>query len=181
MELSLFQGTLLFSLAFLLAGGSLLLKYRPVAALARAFPRSSQAGMTLMALALLWTGWKIFNLGAADYGDYRQYILIAFGVLGLMTFKYAPDFLSVRAASILYLYIANWLLDSAWMEYGEPLRLFMVAPLYLGIALSLYLAYAPYRLRDFFGWLFSIDARAKRMAAILAVYGLLLSGIAFAY
>ena len=49
------------------------------------------------------------------------------------------------------------------------------------IALALYLAYAPFRMRDFFTWLFAVDARAKRLASVVAVYGALLSGIAFAY
>lgn len=159
----------------------MLLKYKPVAAIARSFPRSPQAGTVLMIVALAWTGWKVLNLGAADYGDYRQYILIVFGLLGLAAFKYAPDFLSVRASTILYLYLADWLLDAAWMQYAEPLRLVMVAPVYLGIALALYLAYAPYRVRDFFGWLFSLDARAKKLAVFFTCYGVLLTGVAFAY
>lgn len=181
MQLSLFQATLLFGLILLGAGASLLLKYRPVAAVARGFPRSGQAGVLLMILAMGWTAWKVWNLGSADYGDFKQFILIGFGVLGLLSFKYAPDFLSVRAATILYLYFADMILDSAWMQYAEPLRLFLVTPVYIGVALALYLAYAPFRLRDFFTWLFAADARAKRLASVVAGYGVLLSGIAFAY
>lgn len=181
MELSLTQATLFFGLALLLAGGSLLLKYKPVSALARGFPRSQQAGIVLMILAMAWTAWKVVNLGAADYGDYKRYILIGFGVLGMLSFKYAPDFLSVRASCILFLYAANSLLDAAWMRYDETQRLLMVVPVYAGIALSLYLAYAPYRVRDFFTWLFASDGRAKKLAMAVALYGVVLSGVAFTY
>ncbi len=180
-ELSLFQATFLFGIALLLLGGSFLLKYKPASALARSFPRSKQAGIVLMILAMAWTGWRVAHLGAADYGNFKQYILIGFGLLGVLSFRYASDFLSVRASTILFLLAADELLGGAWMRYDQSSRLFMVVPVYLGIALSLYLAYAPFRVRDFFGWLFANDGRAKKFAGVLAVYGLLVSVIAFAY
>ncbi|MBD5780777.1 hypothetical protein IEN85_14855 [Pelagicoccus sp. NFK12] len=181
MELSLTQSSLFFGLLLLAAGGSLLLKYSSAAAMARNFPRSEQAGKVLMILAMAWTGWKVWHLGSMDYGDYKQYILIGFGILGVLSFKYAADFLSVRASCILYLFFADMLVDSAWMRYEEPLRLLMVVPVYIGIALSLYLAYAPFRLRDFFGWAFAQESRGKSLAMVAAVYGLLLSGVAFTF
>lgn len=179
--MTLFQATLLFGLALLAAGGILLLKYNSASALARGFPRSRQAGIALMVAAMGVTLWKVAHLGAADYGDYKRYILIGFLVLGALAFKHAADFLSVRAATILFLLAADSLLDAAWMRYDEPLRLLLVAAVYLGIGLSLYLAYAPYRLRDFFGWLFFVESRAKKFAMALVVYGVLLGGVAFAY
>ena len=181
MELSLTQATLVFGLVLLILGGSLLLQYNSVSALARKFPRSQRAGVALMALAMAWTAWKVMRLGAADYGDFKQYILIGFGVLGMLTFKYAADFLSVRAATILFLFSADGLLDAAWMRFEHPQRLALVAPVYLGIALSLYLAYAPYRARDFFGWLFASAKRAKAFASAVGLYGLALCGLAFSY
>lgn len=147
----------------------------------RNFPRSRQAGKVLMILAMAWTGWKVWHLGSMDYGDYKQYILVGFGVLGALSFKYASDFLSVRASCILYLFFADMLVDSAWMRYEEPLRLLMVAPVYAGIALSLYLAYAPYRLRDFFAWLFAAKSRAKSFSLALTGYGVVLAGLAFTF
>lgn len=180
-ELSLTQSTLLLGLILLAVGGSLLLKYSSVSAIARSFPRSEQAGKVLMILAMAWTGWKVWNLGSMDYGDYKQYILIGFGVLGALSFKYAADFLSVRASTILYLFFADAMVDSAWMRYEEPLRLLMVFPVYVGIALSLYLAYAPYRVRDFFTWAFAVQSRAKTVALVMAAYGLVLSGVAFTF
>lgn len=181
MQLSLTQSSLFFGLILLAAGASLLLKYSSASAVARHFPRSEQAGKVLMILATAWTGWKVWHLGSMDYGDYKQYILIGFGVLGALSFKYAADFLSVRASTILYLFFADMLVDSAWMRYEEPLRLLMVVPVYIGIALSLYLAYAPYRLRDFFNWAFAQESRGKTLAMVAAIYGLLLSAVAFTF
>lgn len=178
-ELSLTLSTLLFGLILLLAGGSLLLKYTPVSAMAKAFPRSEKAGTVLMALAMIWTFWRVWHLGSLDYGDFKEYILVGFGVLGFLAFKYAPDFLSVRASTILYLFFADVLVDSAWMQYDKPLRLLMVAPVYVGIALALYLAYAPYRLRDFFSWVFANPGRGKVLAIALSAYGAILCGVAF--
>lgn len=181
MEFSLTQSTLFFGLILLATGGSLLTKYASVSAMMRNFPRSGQAGKVLMILAMAWTGWKVWNLGAMDYGDYKRYILIGFGVLGALSFKYASDFLAVRASCILYLFFADMLLASAWMRYEDPLRLLMVAPVYLGIALSLYLAYAPYRLRDFFAWLFLSDSKARAFSLLLTGYGAVLVGVAFSF
>lgn len=134
-----------------------------------------------MVLALAWTLFRVTKLGAADYGDFKQYILIGFLLLGGAAFRYAPDFLSVRACCILYLLAADHLLDAAWMHYDQPLRLLLVTPVYAGIALALYLAYAPYRLRDFFGWLFQASSRGKGFAVAMAAYGLLLGGVAFSF
>lgn len=181
MELSLTQSTLLLGLLLLAAGGSLLLKYTPVSAMMRGFPRSGQAGKVLMIIAMAWTGWKVWHLGAMDYGDYKQYILVGFGVLGALSFKYAADFLSVRASCILYLFFADMMVSSAWMRYDEPLRLLMVTPVYLGIAMALYLAYAPYRLRDFFAWLFATESRARAISVFASVYGAILAGVAFSF
>jgi hypothetical protein len=73
------------------------------------------------------------------------------------------------------------LLDSAYMQYGIPRRLFLVSLVYVGIALSLWLGAQPYRLRDFFGWLFARPGRARGFGALLAAYGLLLCGVSLSY
>jgi len=52
---------------------------------------------------------------------------------------------------------------------------------YVAIAAAIYLGGYPYRLRDFFGWLFARPGRPKALGALLASYGLLLSVLAFTY
>jgi len=72
-------------------------------------------------------------------------------------------------------------LGGAFGRYEEPLRLFMVAPIYFGIALSLYLGYSPFRMRDFFSWLFATDGRPRKLGLAFLIYGGFVSALAFAY
>jgi hypothetical protein len=67
------------------------------------------------------------------------------------------------------------------MEYSHPQRLFMVIIVFVAIVAALYLAAVPYRLRDFFQWLFTSPGRARAFGAGLLVYGLLLNVLAFTY
>jgi len=73
------------------------------------------------------------------------------------------------------------LLDSAYMQYDVPRRLFMVSAVYVALSLALWLGAQPYRLRDFFDWLFARPGRSRRLGGLLAAYGLLLCGVALSY
>lgn len=181
MELTLFQSTFLGGLLFAALGVIFALPNKPLSTMIRGFPRSRFAAYVTMALGGAWTLYMVLQLTEANYGNFKQYIFIAFAIIGLLSFKYAPDFLSVRGACILFLLIANTLLNGAFGHYEEPLRLFMVAPVYIGIALSLYLGYAPFRMRDFFSWLFATASRPRNLGLVLIVYGLFVSSLAFAY
>jgi hypothetical protein len=102
-------------------------------------------------------------------------------VLAALAFVYTPDFLAVRGLCVLMLIAAEPLLSAAYMEYDHPQRLLMVTAVYLGLALALYLAAAPYRLRDLFEWLFQQPARVRLAGAILLSYGLATAAAAFTY
>ena len=181
MELTLFQSTLYGGLLFAALGALFAIPNQSLSTMVRGFPRSRLAAYVTMILGGAWTLYMVLNLTEANYGNFKQYIFIAFAIIGLLSFKYAPDFLSVRGACILYLLIANTLLTGAFGHYDEPLRLFMVTPLYIGIALSLYLGYAPFRMRDFFGWLFATASRPRNFGLAILVYGIFVSSLAFAY
>ena len=181
MELTLFQSTLYGGLLIAALGALFAIPSKPLAAMVRGFPRSKMAAYVTMAIGGAWTLYKVLHLTEANFGNFKQYLFIAFLAIGLLSFKYAPDFLSVRGGCILFLLIANTILDGAFGHYEEPLRLFMVAPVYIGIALSLYLGYAPFRLRDFFGWLFATAGRPRNFGLFFLLYGLFVSSLAFAY
>ena len=181
MELTLFQSTLLAGLLFIALGALFVSTSKPVTILVKSFPRSRLAAYVTMGLGGAWTLWEVANLGEANYGEYRQYIFVAFAIIGLLAFKYAPDFLSVRGGCILYLLLANLILGGAFGRYEEPLRLFMVAPIYVGIAVSLYLGYSPFRMRDFLSWLFATDGRPRKLGLPFLIYGGFVSALAFAY
>jgi hypothetical protein len=57
----------------------------------------------------------------------------------------------------------------------------MVSLVYVALAGAIWLGAQPWRLRDFFGWLFAQPTRARSLGGALAVYGLVLSIVAFTY
>ncbi len=181
MDLNLFQSTLFAGILFALIGALFVTTNKPIIAMVKGFPRSRSAAYVTMTVGGIWTLYKVVHLGEANYGDFKHYIFIGFAIIGLLSFKYAPDFLSVRGACILYLLIANSLLNGAFGHYEEPLRLFMVAPVYVGSAVALYLGYSPFRVRDFFTWLFGTASRPKTFGLVFLIYGGLVGAIAFTY
>jgi hypothetical protein len=119
----------------------------------------------------------VSQLGPSDFGEYRVAIFVAFAAIAALSFKYAPDFLAVRGACALTLLIASVLLTATYGHY-EPLTLIFKGVLYLFIAIALYLAISPFRLRDFFHWLFVRGARARGFGAAFTILGLLFVGAA---
>lgn len=73
------------------------------------------------------------------------------------------------------------MLTSAFALYDIKARLFLSVFAYILIALSIYLAVAPYRARDFFEWLFQTQGRPKVIGGAIFTYGLVLSIAAFTY
>jgi hypothetical protein len=73
------------------------------------------------------------------------------------------------------------LLQAAYMEYEKPQRLLMVSLVYLALTAAIWLGAQPWRLRDFFSWLFAQPARARGLGGVLALYGVVLSIVAFTY
>ena len=57
----------------------------------------------------------------------------------------------------------------------------MVSAVYVAIVAAIFLGGYPYRLRDFFGWLFARASRPRLLGTLFASYGLLLSILAFTY
>jgi hypothetical protein len=179
--MSLLIATLIPGLLLLALGAALLSGRKTVGASLRAFPRSETAAMVFFGGGAIWFLTRVWHLSAADFGDYRTILCIAFAAIALLSFKYVPDFLAVRGLAVLLLLSAGPLLDAAFMHYDQPQRLLMVSVVYLFIALAIYLGAVPYRLRDFFEWLFRTPGRSRVLGAILAGYGLLLTITAFTY
>jgi len=180
-NMSLTVATLIPGLLLLVLGAGLVSGRKTVAASLKAFPRSSTAAMVFFGSGAIWFLYRVWHLSAADFGDYRAILCIAFGAIALLSFKYVPDFLAVRGVAVLVLLGAGPLLDAAFMHYDQPQRLLTVSVVYLLIALAIYLGAVPYRLRDFFEWLFRAPGRSRVLGACLAGYGLLLTITAFTY
>jgi hypothetical protein len=181
--MSLLLATLLPGLFLVLLGAVLVWNGAPVATRARALPRSQTATWVFFGLGAAWFLWRLSHTGESDLIFFKTPtpVLLGFGVLAGLAFIYTPDFLAVRGLSILMLLAAEPLLYAAYMEWSHPQRLLMVTALYVGLTAALYLAAYPFRLRDFFDWLFRTPGRPRLVGAILLAYGLATSVAAFTY
>lgn len=179
--MSLFFATFLTALILLVCGAVLIWNGPMVGAVARRFPRSQRAAYVTMGLGAAWTLYRVTQLGEADFGSYRTQIFIGFLALTILAFRFVPDFLSVRGLCVLILLSSDVLLTAAYMRYEEPARLFLVSLVYAMILLALYLAVSPFRVRDFFQWMFARNNRARAVGAVVSMYGLVLLGAAISY
>jgi len=181
--MSLFLATLLPGLFLALLGALLLWNNSLVGSAAKALPRSPRGAGLFFGAGTLWFIWRCAQLNESDLIFFKTpgLVMVAFGVLAVLAFIYTPDFLAVRGLCLLMLLVAEPLLYAAYMEYEHPQRLFMVSAVYLGLGLALYLAAAPYRLRDFFEWLYRQPSRPRLVGTILLSYGLATAAAAFTY
>jgi hypothetical protein len=181
--MSLFLATLLPGLFLALLGAVLLWPNSLVGSTAKALPRSNRAAWLFFGAGAAWFIWRCGQLTESDLIFFKTPgpVMIAFGVIAVLAFLYTPDFLAVRGLCVLMLLVAEPLLTSAYMEYQYPQRLLMVTAVYLGLSLALYLAAAPYRLRDFFDWLFLRPSRPRLVGTLLLAYGLATAAAAFTY
>jgi hypothetical protein len=177
--MSLFTSSLVPGLLLLLLGLPLALDLSGAKAAIKAFPRSTSVGYVVFTAAALWFLWEILHLSNADFGEYRVLLFIGFGLVAVLAYRCVPDFLGVRGACALILIGAAPFLDAAYMQYDHPARLFMVTAVYVAVALAIWVGAQPWRLRDFFGWLFARPARSRALGGLFVAYGLLLCGAAF--
>lgn len=179
--MSLTLATLLPGLLLLVLGLPLVLGHSGYAAVLKGFPRSPLATYVLFGTGAAWFLYGIWHLSPADFGEYRKILFFAFAAIAALSFKCVPDFLAVRGGCVLVLMAAMPLLDAAYMEYDRPQRLLMVTAVYVALSLAIWLGAQPYRMRDFFSWLFARPGRARALGGALAAYGLILCGVAFTY
>ena len=179
--MSLFLATLLPGI-FLAALGLVFLWNGPrLAPAARALPRSNGAAWLFFGAGAAWFLWRVSQLGEADLIFFQKptLVLFGFGALAVLSFIYTPDFLAVRGLCILMLLVAEPLFSAAYMQWDHPWRRLMVAEVYGALVVALYLAAAPYRLRDFFEWLFGRPGRPRLLGTVLLVCGLATVASAF--
>lgn len=179
--MSLLLATLITGLLLILIGVPLVMNVPAWNAVIKAFPRSRRAAYVLFTLGAAWFLYAIWHLSAADFGEFRVYLFIAFAAVAVLSYKCVPDFLAVRGLCTVILMGAMPLLTAAYMEYDKPQRLLMVSIVYVAIALAIWLGAQPWRMRDFLTWLFARPQRTQLVGGVLAGYGLLLAIVAFTY
>jgi hypothetical protein len=177
--MSLFAASLLPGIVLVVLGIPLAMDVAGVKAAIRAFPRSTSVGYVVFSVAAAWFLYNILHLSNADFGEYRYLLFAGFALVAVFSFKSVPDFLGVRGACALVLIGAAPFLDAAYMQYDRPARLFMVSLVYVALALSIWLGAQPWRLRDFFNWLFAREARSRILGGLFVAYGIVLCGAAF--
>jgi hypothetical protein len=178
---SLFTATLLTGLVLLAIGLPFAINHPGWESRARAFPRSISAAILLMGGGGLWFLYNVAHLGQSDFGDYKKLLLALFGGALIGSFFFLRDFLAVRGAAVLTLVAANDFLKSAYALYDIPQRLVLVTVLYVLVVIAIYLGTVPFRLRDFFGWLFVNRSRPRALGAIVSLSGLALLATAVSY
>jgi len=177
--MSLFAASILPGIVLLVLGLPLAMDVSGVKAAIRAFPRSNSVGYVVFSAAAAWFLYNILHLSNADFGEYRYLLFIGFALVAILAFRSVPDFLGVRGVCALILIGATPFLDAAYMQYDRPARLFMVSLVYVALALSIWLGAQPWRLRDFFAWLFARPARSRILGGLFVAYGIVLCGAAF--
>ena len=179
--MSLLLATLLPGLILVAVGGALLSGNSLVSSTLKSFPRSANATVVFFGAASVWFLYRVWNLSPADFGEYRLPLFLGFALVAALSYWCVPDFLAVRGLAALVLLAASPLLDAAYMEWSYPQRLFLVSFVYVGIAFAIWLGATPYRLRDFFEWLFRTSGRPRAVGSTLLGYGVLLIAVAFTY
>jgi hypothetical protein len=181
--MSLTLATLLPGLLLIVLGGVFFVNNSAIQSTFKALPRSQLGAFVFFGGGALWFIYNVWNVSAADlvvFSTPQPWVVIFVG-LAALAFFYVPDFLAVRGLCILTM-LGGWpLLMAAYMEWDKPQRLFMVSAVFVAVALAIYLGAAPFRLRDFFQWLFAMRWRSKALGTVLFAYGALLTAVAFTY
>lgn len=179
--MSLFWATFLSGLFLLGVGGLYATKGDALHKWSFQWIRSQTAAYALFGPAALWFLWHILNLSKADFGDYKNLLMIGFGTVAVSSFFVVKDFLAPRGLAVLMLLAARPLLDAAYMQFQHPQRLFLVVAVYVLICLSLWVGASPFRMRDFYTWLYKRKNRARIAGGTVAAYGLILLVTALTY
>ncbi|MDR3316473.1 MAG: hypothetical protein LBS68_00110 [Puniceicoccales bacterium] len=111
-------------------------------------PRINRAVFSLAAALFLW---KVCNLDAADFGNYRHLLFSAFFLLALGALAFNHGFLAARGLAIFQLVWANEFLTAGLGHFSSP-WLLAKAVAYVYILLAIYLVIYPYRLRNWLVW-----------------------------
>lgn len=178
--MSLFTVTIIIAIALLIKGVVWLAFPEWAETRWHSILRSPIAALIVFGLAGFWFLWNVAHLGEADFGQYKNWLLLIFGAAMVGAFFYLRDYLVIRGLSVIELLLAKVILDVAYMQ--PPVgRLFLVAFVYVVIIQALYFAALPYKMRDFLNWIFASKSRIKQFSFGFIAYGLVLAGAAFTY
>lgn len=142
------------------------------------FPRSSLAGVIILALDLVWSFWIVATMEMGEFSSFRRPFLIALPIGFFLALRFVDEFLAVRALGIFLLLSAEPLLEAAFFRY-ETSRLLLTVLAYGLIVLGLIWVTMPYKMRDEIDWLTESAARWRGLTALSFLYGVALLMLAF--
>ena len=174
------QATLYTGIVLIVLGLAFCWNGEPVKRALIQFGRSKTATFLVFGASTAWFIYKVAHLSEADEIGIisREFMLIVFIGVALLSFIYVPDFLSVRGLAILFLLVASELLEASWMQYSMMQHMLNIFVYVLMIAVALYMGAVPYKWRDFFTWLFTKAKRARLVGCAFLAYGLALAAMA---
>ncbi len=154
----------------------ILLKPETFTQWARRFPRNEKWGFVLMTIG---TCWFLYNLNAetiSDFANYKTFMMVGFGALGLLTCIFVRDFLAVRGSAIVLLLLAWFTLNhTRWAD--SQWKLVLVVWAYLWVIGGIWLTISPWRARDAILWKTATPQRLKVMSLFRLALGLLILGL----
>jgi hypothetical protein len=149
-----------------------LLKPSALAAAMRKFPRSETWGFVLMGLGTVWFLWNLNNESISDFASYKNFMLLGFGAIGVMTCIFVRDFLAVRGLAVLLLLLGKLMLDTArW--HDSQWRLVISTWAYVWIIAGMWFTISPWRLRDIIQWTTANEQRVRTVSAFRLLAGAL--------
>ena len=178
--MTLFHAILGFGFFLLLLGATLLSGMPIIERGFKAFPRNRIAGITLFGAGAAWFIWNVAHLSKADEIGFisNDVLFFVFIAIAILSIPFVPDFLAVRGLSIVYLLTARATLDIGWLDFSTPQRM-LNAAVYVGVVFALIIGASPYKLHDYFDWLFDKRSRSLLLGGVLGSYGIALVISAF--
>lgn len=136
--------------------------------------RNDFLGIIVFLIPASWFMVKLTQLGEADFGQYKQWLLLIFGFTFTGCCIYWRDFLIVRGLAMLTILSINALFKISYMS--EAIVSPAIALLfYIFIIIALYCGCYPYCIRNILPKAFSKNSRyIKCVGTFCIIYGILL-------
>jgi hypothetical protein len=140
---------------------------------ARRFPRNLPVGIFLMLLGTAWFLWNVNVEPIADFSAYKNKMLAAFAVIGILTCVFIQDFLAVRGLAVLMLLLGKLMVDTGRPHLGESNFVLIIQVwAYILIVAGMWFTIAPWRLRDFLEWATVNEKRVRIGSAVRLAFAL---------
>jgi hypothetical protein len=140
---------------------------------ARKFPRSVLWGRILIAVAAVWAGISVYRAAVDEWAWARPVVVVAVPIAYWLVIQYADQFLALRGAAALMLFIAKVALDAADLS-DTPWRLVVTVLAYVWVCVAMWMAVAPHQVRDWIGVVTANNARCRGACSVTTAIGALL-------